>query len=151
MKNKLVPFLVAALVMFGCTAVNSMADADWSTDYTAALKQAKESGRPVLVDFTGSDWCGWCIKLDKEVFSQQAFKDYAKDNLVLLQLDFPRAKPQTDEVKKQNQELAGKFGIRGYPTIVLVDSEGKELARTGYQAGGAEKYVEHLKKLLEKK
>lgn len=122
----------------------------WLTDFEAAKKLAAEKNLPILADFSGSDWCGWCIKLDKEVFSQDAFKAYAKENLVLFLADFPSRKPQPEEVKKQNVALRDKyFGPRdGYPTVLLLDAEGKVLKRTGYKAGGAEKYVEHIKKLL---
>jgi len=85
------------------------------------------------------------------VFSQKEFQEYAKDNLVLLKVDFPQEIKQTAERKKQNQKLASQFRVRGYPTIVLLNAEGKEIARTGYRKGGAEKYVKHLKKLLDKK
>lgn len=122
----------------------------WMTDYDAALKKAKAEKKTVILDFTGSDWCGWCIRLDKEVFSQKAFKDYAKDNLVTVMLDFPSKKKISDELKKQNAELAKKYKVRGYPTIFLLNSEGKQIAQTGYKRGGAEAYVKHLKALIEK-
>lgn len=85
------------------------------------------------------------------MFSQKEFQEYAKDNLVLLKVDFPQEIKQTAERKKQNQKLASQFRVRGYPTIVLLNAEGKEIARTGYRKGGAAKYVEHLKELLDKK
>lgn len=138
--------LVVGLLLGGVAAAE--AGGNWLTDFEEAKKQAKEKGVPILVDFTGSDWCGWCIKLKKEVFSQEAFQAYAKDNLVLLELDFPRRKEIPAETRKQNEALMKEFGIRGFPTILLVDAEGKELDRTGYRRGGAEKYVDHLKELL---
>lgn len=124
------------------------ADGDWMTDLASAQKAAAERKVPILVDFSGSDWCGWCIKLDKEVFSQDAFKKFAKDNLVLLLLDFPRRKEQSEEVKKANNALAEKYGIEGFPTVLILDAEGKVIGRTGYQPGGAEKYVAHIQELL---
>jgi len=133
---------------FCLVAVAGIAAEGWLTDYDAAVAKAKAEKKTILLDFTGSDWCGWCIKLDKEVFSQKAFKEYADKNLVPVVLDFPRKKEQSEEIKKQNRELQKKYKIRGYPTIILVNSEGKEIARTGYQRGGAEKYVEHLKTLI---
>lgn len=139
--------LVVGLLLGGVAA--SEAGGNWLTDFEEAKKQAKEQGVPILADFTGSDWCGWCIKLKKEVFSQEAFQAYAKDNLVLLELDFPRRKEIPAETRKQNEALMKEFGIRGFPTILLLDAEGKELDRTGYRRGGAEKYVAHLKELLE--
>lgn len=123
-------------------------DSSWMTDFEAAQAKAKEEGKPMLVNFTGSDWCIWCIRLDEEVFSKQAFKDYAKENLILVELDFPRKKAQSDELKEQNQALAQKYGIRGFPTILILDAEGKVIETTGYRRGGPEKYVLHLQEIL---
>jgi protein disulfide-isomerase len=129
----------------------SAAEATWLTDYKAAQKKATAEHKPILMDFTGSDWCGWCIRLDKEVFSQPEFVDYAQKNLVLLKVDFPRNKEQTEAEKIQNQELAGKFGIQGYPTIILIDSHAKQLGEMGYEKGGAAKWVASLEKIMPKK
>ena len=120
----------------------------WGDNFEEAKKESASKGRPILVDFTGSDWCGWCIKLKNEVFSKQAFKDFAAENLVLFVADFPSRKKLSEDVKKQNDALQEKYGIRGYPTILLLDKDGKELARTGYQSGGPEAYVTHLKELI---
>lgn len=130
--------------------ITKVKQGDWLENYDEALAAAKQLKRPVFIDFTGSDWCGWCIKLDREVFSQKAFIKYAKRDLVLLKLDFPRRKKLSEVQQKQNVELAKKFGIRGFPTIVIVDAEGKEIARTGYRPGGDKKYVKYLKDLLKK-
>ncbi len=120
----------------------------WMTDFEAAKAKAVAEQKPMLLDFTGSDWCGWCIKLDKEVFSQQAFQAYAADSLVLVELDFPRRKAQSDELKAQNEALAQKYNIRGFPTIVVLSPEGELLGRTGYRPGGPEAYVDHLKAIV---
>lgn len=104
------------------------------------------------MNFTGSDWCGWCIRLKDEVFSQDEFKTGVKDEYVLVELDFPQDdKLVTAEEKKQNAELSEKFGVQGFPTILLADEAGRPYAATGYQEGGAEKYLEHLKELQAKK
>ena len=124
------------------------AEEGWLTDFEAAKQLAAEKGLPILADFSGSDWCGWCIKLDKEVFSQDEFKAYTEGNVVLFLADFPNSTPQSEKVKKQNQALAEKYGIRGFPTVLLLDAEGNVLERTGYKSGGAETYVEHIKGLL---
>jgi uncharacterized protein YyaL (SSP411 family) len=121
--------------------------AGWSHDVDAALKQAKKEGKDVLMDFTGSDWCGWCIRLNKEVFSQKEFLPAVTKNFVLVELDFPRRKQLSAEIKKQNAEWKDKFKVSGYPTIMLVDADGRPYAKTGYQAGGAEKYLSHLSDL----
>ncbi len=120
----------------------------WIDNWEKAIQTATAEDKLILVNFTGSDWCGWCIKLAKEVFDHNEFKDYAKENLVMLKLDFPRNIPQSSELISQNRQLQEHFGIRGYPTILLVNGEGEEVARTGYQQGGAAKYVEHLKDLV---
>jgi len=137
---------IAAAVLAAAAAAR--AGEGWGTDFEAAKKEAAEKQRPILVDFSGSDWCGWCKKLDKEVFSTPEFQEYAKESLVLLLVDFPMRKEQPKEVAEQNKRLQEKYGIEGYPTVLLLDSTGKELARTGYRRGGGAAYVEHLKELL---
>lgn len=124
------------------------AEAEWMTDFAAAKEKAKAENKVILLNFTGSDWCGWCIKLDKEVFSKQEFIDYAKEKLVLVKLDFPRQKKLDPELVKQNKALNEKYEIEGFPTIKLVKATGREIAETGYEEGGAAKYVENLKKLI---
>lgn len=121
---------------------------NWLTDFEKAKAEAAARKVPILADFAGSDWCGWCIKLDNEVFSQPEFQAYAKDHLVLFLADFPSAKKQSEAVKKQNAALAEKYGIEGFPSVRLLDSTGKLLGKTGYQKGGAAHYVEHIKKML---
>jgi len=133
----------AVVVMAGRAA----ADGLWLTDFESAKAQAVERAVPILIDFTGSDWCGWCIRLDREVFSKEAFQEYAKANLVLLKIDFPRKRLPPEE-QAANQKLASEYRIRGYPSIVLTDAGGKELGRTGYRPGGPEAYIEHLKTFL---
>ncbi len=120
------------------------------TDFEAAKKLAAEKNLPVLADFSGSDWCGWCIKLDKEVFSKKPFKEYAKQNAVLFLADFPSRKKQAATLKKQNEKLAETYSVRGFPTVLLLDAKGKVLGRTGYKAGGPKVYIEHIRELLAK-
>jgi protein disulfide-isomerase len=145
MKKAFLLLLVAILIPFGAAAQTST----WNQDYQKALAESQKSGKPLLIDFSGTDWCPWCMKLDREVFSQDAFKKYAKDNLTLLLVDFPRKKQLSPELRKQNEELAGKFKIEGFPTVVILNSKGETLGVTGYQEGGAQKYVEHLKGIIE--
>lgn len=120
----------------------------WETDFEVAKKRAKEEKKAMLLDFTGSDWCGWCVRLKKEVFATPEFKKYATAKLVLVELDYPRQKPLPKDEKEQNAKLAQEYKINGYPTIILLNSKAREVARTGYQDGGPDKYVEHLKELL---
>jgi thioredoxin-related protein len=121
----------------------------WKTDYAEAVKQATKEKKTLLLNFTGSDWCGWCIRLDKEVFSKAEFVEYAASNLVCVKLDFPRNKKLPEAEVKQNEELAGKYNVEGFPTILLLNSTEKLLLTTGYQAGGPEAYIKHLKEAIQ--
>jgi thioredoxin-related protein len=123
------------------------AKAGWLTSYDEAQKEAQSKKKLLLMDFTGSDWCGWCIMLEKEVFSKPEFKEYASKNLVLLELDFPRRKKMPPETVAQNERLAQKYGITGFPTVVVFDSEGKPLGALGYEQGGAQAFISRLEKL----
>ena len=128
-------------------ASSSLFADEWTTDYKAALQQAEKDNKLVLVDFTGSDWCGWCIKLDKEVFSKSDFKSYAKKNLVLLKIDFPRSKAQSAALKQQNQDLSKQFNIQGYPTVVVLDPKGQKVGELGYMEGGPKAFIGELDKI----
>ena len=119
----------------------------WLTSYEQAQKEAQANHKLLLMDFTGSDWCGWCIMLDKEVFSKPEFKEYASKNLVLLELDFPKSKQMPPETAAQNERLMMKFGIQGFPTVVIFDSEGKPLGALGYEQGGPQAFIARLEKL----
>ncbi len=124
---------------------------DWVRKWEDAKARAKEEKKQLLINFTGSDWCGWCKRLEGEVFASGEFLAAANESYVFVFLDFPRG----DEAKKQvvdpavNDDLAKKYGVGGFPTIVLADAEGRPYARTGYQEGGPAKYLEHLKQLEE--
>ncbi|MGB2265482.1 MAG: thioredoxin family protein [Akkermansiaceae bacterium] len=148
MKNILLSTLALAMT----TSLIIAAGDGWMTDFEAAKKKAANENKALLVDFTGSDWCGWCIKLNDEVFKHEAFKEGVEDKFILVELDFPRDKSKiSDELQTQNKTLAEKYSIQGYPTILLMDSLGRPFAKTGYQAGGPEKYLAHLDSLLANK
>ena len=87
----------------------------WMTDLPKAQAKAKAENKLVMMDFTGSDWCIWCKRLNAEIFSKPEFVDYAKKNLVVVELDFPRSKEQSAELKKANQQLQKKYSIKGIP------------------------------------
>jgi protein disulfide-isomerase len=141
-------FLLAVAASALLATPFARAEAGWLNDYTKAQQEAKASHKFLLLDFTGSDWCGWCRKFDKEVLSQPQFKDYARDNLVVVELDFPRAKPQSPELKKQNRELAMQYEIVGFPTIVVLNSDGQKLWQyDGYFPNGAAAFIAQLEKL----
>jgi protein disulfide-isomerase len=139
--------LLLAVVLSVAFAGALRAEPSWETDFKKAQEQAKTGNKLLLVDFTGSDWCGWCIKLNREVFSQPAFKDYATKNLVLLEVDFPRAKALPDSVKKQNQQLANEYQIQGFPTVVVLDGEGHKVGELGYMEGGPSAFIAELEKI----
>jgi protein disulfide-isomerase len=127
----------AALAVAALTTLAAQAAEGWSDNFQDSLTKAKTEKKLLLAEFTGSDWCPPCKKQAAEVFSQQEFKAYAAKKLVLVELDYPRSKPLSDTVKAQNQELKTKYAIRGYPTVVVFDGEGQELARwVGYGGGG---------------
>ncbi len=119
----------------------------WIDDMEKAKAQAKAENKKILLDFTGSDWCSWCQKLDKEVFSQQAWKDYAAKHLVLVEVDFPRRFKLPEATKNQNDALAKKFSIQGYPTIIITSASGTKKGELGYVEGGPEAFIKALKKV----
>ncbi|MDB6147060.1 MAG: thioredoxin-related protein [Spartobacteria bacterium] len=128
-------------------AASVRAEDQWGTDYKKAQDTAKAGHKLLLVDFTGSDWCGWCKRLNAEVFSKSEFRDYANKNLVLLEIDFPRGKAQSDALKKQNEALAGQYQIQGFPTIIVLNGEGKKVGELGYMPGGPSAFISELEKL----
>ena len=146
--------LVAAALIGGAwlsdvQAAGRRGDAEWLTSYAEATAQAKKTNRKILTNFSGSDWCGWCIRLKKEVFDKPEFKEWAAKNVVLLELDFPHGKPQTAAIKKQNKELMTKFGVGGFPTILFIDASGEAVGKTGYVQGGPEAWIKNAQKILD--
>lgn len=126
-----------------CATVPLIASDLWSTDYQASIAQAASAKKPILLEFTGSDWCPPCMKQNKDVFEQAGFEAYAKDKLVLVKLDFPRRKELSPEIKESNQKLAAQYQVQGFPTIILLSADGKELAReVGYKGGGVPGFIE---------
>ena len=145
MNIKKIALMVAACCL--ATAVFAEEKTEWLTSVPKAQEMAKKDNKLVLMDFTGSDWCGWCIKLNKEVFSTPEFKEYAAKSLVLVEVDFPQRKEQSEELKKANAGLQKKYKIEGYPTIIVLNGEGKKVGELGYEAGGPKPFIEKLKKL----
>ena len=122
----------------------------WTDDFEAARKLAEKEAKPMLVLFTGSDWCIWCQRLEQQVLSQDAFSSAIPKEMVAVFLDFPNDGSVKPERRKQNEALARKYGIRGFPTVLLMDAKGEPFARTGFRPGGPEAYVEHLRELAKK-
>lgn len=143
-------FVLFILLFTSCNngQASSSGNLDWNGNLEKAIQQAKKENKAVLVNFTGSDWCIWCKRLSSEVFQQKEFEEYAKNSLVLVMLDFPRSIEQTQETKAYNNMLAQKYGIQGFPTILIINSKGELVAKTGYQQGGASNYVNHIKSYL---
>jgi thioredoxin-related protein len=146
MKKFLTRFLAACAVLAVGSSV-SFAAGGWGDNLDKALADAKAEKKLVLLDFTGSDWCGWCIKLHKEVFSKPEFEKYAKDNLVLVTVDFPQTKQLPRRVKEQNDKLQKQYAIKGYPTIIVLNSDGKQVGQLGYQEGGPGPFTAKLDEL----
>ena len=151
-KILVITLLFASAIAFG------QEKAKWHIDFEKAAQVSLETGKPILADFTGSEWCGWCIKLKKEVFNTSQFKDWAEQNVVLLELDYPRRKQQDEKIKKQNRELQQIFQVRGYPTIhifnVKVNKDNQlefvPLGKTGYVAGGPNPWINKANSILKK-
>ncbi len=141
--------LFAVIVLAGFVTVNAQESA-WTTDFNAAKELAKKTNKVMFVDFTGSDWCGWCIRLKENVLTKKAFLDYAKDNLVLVEVDFPENKVQMPAQRKANEALMRKYGVEGFPTILLLNGDGKVLARLDYKNYTPEEYVSYIKAALNK-
>jgi thioredoxin-related protein len=137
--------LLSILALLSLTSFVSAREG-WLDDFEKAKAQAKAENKKILLDFTGSDWCGWCKKLDAEVFSQQAWKDYAAKKLVLMEVDFPRGFQLPEETKKQNEKLAEKFKVQGYPTIMILSAAGTRRGELGYVPGGPEAFIKALEK-----
>jgi thioredoxin-related protein len=135
--------LSAGLLLAAAPALR--AGLEWTTDYKAALTRAEAEGKGVFLNFTGSDWCGWCFKLKAEVFDKPEFEAFAKANLVLVEVDFPRRKAQSDELKKQNQSLQALHRIQGYPTLVLLNGKGQQIGNYGYMPGGPGALIGQIK------
>lgn len=123
-------------------------DNRWFTNLSKAQAEAKKQHKLVLVDFNGSDWCPACQTLKKQVFSSPEFQAYAKQNLVLVDVDFPENKPQPAKIKKANQALAEKYGVDGFPTVIVLASNGKELEKkAGYEGQTPTDFIADLEKL----
>jgi thioredoxin-related protein len=144
MKMKL-PLVALATVL--ALTIAHAADPNWHTDLTAAQAQATKEKKMVLLDFSSSDSCIACVKLKKEVFSQAAFLNYAKTNLVLVEVDFPLRKKLSPEQTQANAALAEKYQVDSYPTIVVLDSAGRKLGVLEDQPGEPQAFIALLEKL----
>ncbi|MCU0748550.1 MAG: thioredoxin family protein [Akkermansiaceae bacterium] len=145
-------FLISSIAALLFTAASAFAaNPPWTADWEAAKAKSKAENKPILIYMTGSDWCGWCKKLEKEVISKKEFTDFASQHFILMEADFPKTKDQPAPLKKQNAELRKTYLNGGYPTMYVLDAEGKKLSKDlGELEGGLNGYIAKLKELLPK-
>jgi protein disulfide-isomerase len=142
------------LMVACCTAISLNAangpnqGINWQTNYESAVNQAKSSSKPIILFFTGSDWCGWCNRLDEEVFNTAEFAASSKDKFIFVKIDFPLYTALPQELNEQNKQLKKRYDIRSFPTLVVIDPQEQQIGTTGYRAGGAAQYAAHLDKLI---
>ena len=155
--NEMKNILIVCTLLISSLTLYSQENDGWLLNFDKAAELSMKTGKPILANFTGSDWCGWCIRLKKEVFVTPAFKKWADENVILLELDYPRRTPQTEAIKKQNRELQQFFKVRGYPTLHMFNvgiAEGKtqitSLGKTGYVAGGPTPWIANANNYLKK-
>ena len=141
-------FLLFAAAFAAVLPADLHAAAAWLSDLPKAQAQAQAEGKHVLINFTGSDWCGWCIKLRKDVFLKPEFEVYARSNLVLVEIDFPKRKPQPPAMQQMNRKLADHFRVEGYPTLVMLDTRGTNIGRVSYANGGAKYFLVEVEKVI---
>ena len=136
-----------ALGLLVCWAATQVYAGEWLTDVPKAMAKAKAEKKRVLLDFTGSDWCPPCKALHATVYTSKEFADYADKNLVLVEIDFPRTKQLPEALKKANDALAKKYAIKGYPTTIVLDADGKELVNiVGYSRETPSEFIAKLEK-----
>ncbi len=151
--NKLTRFLLIAFSILATTASVHAARADWTQDFAQAMAQAKSENKVVLLNFTGSDWCHWCIKLEDEIFRKRAFVKYAKENLVLMKVDFPHNRKLSNELARQNLALMKRYEevFHGFPTVIVLSPNGEYLGKLGYMRGGPPEFLAKLRTMTQRR
>jgi len=158
-KTKTMKKLIVAAILFIGFSSTQAQEEKWHDNFEEASKISKKTNKPILANFTGSDWCGWCIRLDKEVFSKKEFLEWADENVVLLTVDFPKKTKLPENIAAQNDALQRAFQVRGYPTIwLMTPGEGDvptdgivPLGKTSYKAGGPKAWIASIAPSLPKK
>lgn len=164
-KKSLIILLVIFTTLFSFAQTQSpkfvkAQDENWLVDIEKAYEISKKTNKPILANFTGSDWCGWCKRLRVEVFSKSEFKEWAKKNVILLELDYPRKIRLPEQQARQNAGLQQAFQVKGYPTIWIFDLDRpnnqekfqlRAYGKTGYLRGGAINYTKELDKMIAQK
>jgi len=151
--------LVLAFFTLTSMSIQAQEELTWHTDMSKATDISIKENKPMFLFFTGSDWCGWCIRLQKEVFKTPEFVKWAKDNVVLVELDFPRKNNQSDVVKQQNAQLQQQLQVIGYPTVWFVSATKtadakvnlNALGSSGYVAGGPKVWIDGANQIIQKK
>jgi protein disulfide-isomerase len=148
--------IILYFVFFWSLQTLSAQELKWQTDINKAIELSTKSKKPLMLFFTGSDWCGWCIKLQKEVFQKPEFVEWSK-NVILVELDYPRKTQLEASLKQQNDQLQQIFQVQGFPTVWFVNPQKngtqinlQQLGKTGYVAGGPEKWVEAVNQFMPK-
>ena len=137
-------FLAVTIVGFLILGASAFAAVNWEQNYDAGLEKAKKDKKLVMVDMY-TDWCGWCKRLEEEILTKSEFKNYAKEKLILVKLDFPRQIEQSEALQNQNRTLAAQYAIKGYPTVIVLDPAGRAVKQLGYQEGGPGPFVSALR------
>lgn len=140
--------MVANLALTLLGAATSIGAPVWWTDFGKAQERARTEGKVLLINFSGSDWCGWCMKLRKDVFQTPLFGAYAQSNLVLLEVDFPKRKVLAPAQEKANRQLAQQLEVKGFPTIILFNNKGGRIGTVDYANGGPRAFIAELEKTL---
>lgn len=148
---------ISLMIVFGSYAVEAQ-ELTWSNNLDKSIDVSNKTKKPLMLFFTGSDWCGWCRRLQNEVLKKPEFATWAKDNVVLVEVDFPRSTALAPEVQTQNNQLQQFFEVAGYPTVWFVNAnrvDGKisfeKLGSTGYVAGGPSAWLGVANGILKKK
>jgi thioredoxin-related protein len=138
---------ILAACVAGLLVATAASAAEWTEDYASALAKAKKEHKLLLLNFTGSDWCPWCKRIDKEVFDTKKFEEFASEKLVLVTLDYPRQRTLSKETVDQNAALQKKYGVEGFPTIIVLSpNERVVFKQEGYKEGGPEAFLEQFPK-----
>ncbi len=148
--------LITLLLVVSAVTSQAQEKQTWYKDINKAIEASRQEQKPLFLFFTGSDWCGWCMRLQNEVFKTPEFTPWAKDHAILVELDYPRNTPQSEEIKAQNNQLQQMFKVQGYPTVWFVKPAVKEdgkinleqLGSTGYLAGGPSVWIKSANEIL---
>lgn len=138
------------MMALSCFSIGYAAHIDWKTDYQEALQQSSSTGKPVLLFFTGSDWCPYCIKLDREVMETDEFAQLVGNRFIFVMVDDPQNKSLPPDQYASVKRLQQKYDIQGLPAVIIIDSTERKLGSTGYKPGGPKPYAKSLLNMVGK-